>query len=189
MTGADDIEAFLLMFERTASQEEWTRDEWAGILAPFLTGEAQKAYHDLPLSDATDYDKAEILARARVTTAVQAQKYHAWTFNPSLAPCSQMFDLIHLAQRWLGPDVNNGYRVVKLIVMDCYMRAMPGPLRKWIGQNDPSNIDGFVSLVERQLAADDLARAPPSNPGHWRPKTSPELNKGPIPERGVEERA
>lgn len=86
-----------------------------------------------------------------------AQKYHAWTFNPSLAPRAQIFDLLHLAQRWLGPDVNNGYQILELIVMDRYMRAMPGHLRKWIGQNDPSSIDDFVSLVEHQLAAEKLA--------------------------------
>ncbi|RXM30661.1 Dynactin subunit 3 [Acipenser ruthenus] len=55
---------------------------------------------------------------------------------------------------------------------------MPGPLRKCIGQNDPSTIDDFVSLVERQLAKEELARAPPmtgikDSLSHGRPKTLP----------------
>ena len=40
----DDIEAFLMTFERTATLEEWPPTEWASALAPLLTGVAQEAY-------------------------------------------------------------------------------------------------------------------------------------------------
>lgn len=41
MTADDYVEAFLEVFERTARREGWAPGEWAHILAPLLTGEAQ----------------------------------------------------------------------------------------------------------------------------------------------------
>ncbi|KAK2858216.1 hypothetical protein Q7C36_006135 [Tachysurus vachellii] len=54
MTADDDVEAFLLMFECTEHREGWRRAEWANILAPLLTGEAQLAYHALEEDDLPD---------------------------------------------------------------------------------------------------------------------------------------
>lgn len=178
MTEGDDIEAFLLAFERTAAREGWATVKWAGILAPFLIGEAQKAYYDLKPSDADNYQllKSEILARAGVTAALRAQRYHAWNYSSGTGPRSQMFDLIHLANRWLKPEVNTASRIIEILVMDRYLRSLPATLRKWVGQGDPSTIDEFVALVERQLAAEDLARQPSTNPG-WKQRSSPRLGK------------
>ncbi len=65
MTADDDVEAFLQMFENTATQEGWESSDWAWLLAPLLTGEAQRAYFALPSEVAGRYRelKREILAR------------------------------------------------------------------------------------------------------------------------------
>ncbi|XP_058871703.1 uncharacterized protein LOC131722718 [Acipenser ruthenus] len=191
MTREDDVEAFLLAFERTATREGWPIEKWAGILAPFLVGEAQKAYHDLSPQEAESYPhlKAEILAREGVTSAVRAQKYHAWGYAPGVPPRSQMFDLIHLATRWLRPEVNNAEKVIEVLVMDRYLRSLPAPLRKWVGQGDPSTINEFVDLVERQLAAEELSRQPqiPATRSPKPPAWAFKSGKQPaMPERGEE---
>lgn len=57
MTGSAETaqEAYLYAFEQTALQENWTEEEWARVLPPPLTGEAQWAYHSLPPTTAEDY--------------------------------------------------------------------------------------------------------------------------------------
>lgn len=185
MTAEDDVEAYLLSFERTASREGWPKDKWAGILSTFLTGDAQKAYFDLSPVAAEKYDvlKAEILARAGITTALRAQKYHSWSYKVSLPPRSQLFDLIHLANRWLKPEEHDSHQVIECLVMDRYLRALPPTMRQWVGQGNPSNFDEFISLVERQIAAEELARStnPPkanvSGPSTWRQRTPNQKGK------------
>lgn len=69
MAEADNVAAYLTMFERTAEREFREKEWWAGILAPFLTGEVLQVYHDLQAGDAEEYQKlkAEILSRVSLT--------------------------------------------------------------------------------------------------------------------------
>ncbi|KAM4049044.1 uncharacterized protein ACNLHF_005028 [Anomaloglossus baeobatrachus] len=177
MTPGDDVEAFLAVFERVAEREklptpqwaEWPKERWADLLAPFLAGEAQKAYFDLEPEAAHDFDKlkAEILARLGVTTAVRAQRVHQWTYQPDKPPRSQMFDLIHLTKKWLQLEVLTAPEMVQRIVLDKYLRALPPSLKKWVSHGNPTTADQLVDLVERYSLAEGLmddATNPRSSP-------------------------
>ncbi|MGH0128394.1 UNVERIFIED_CONTAM: hypothetical protein FKN15_034635 [Acipenser sinensis] len=168
MTSTDDVEAYLKTFERTAERERWPENQWADLVAPFLSGDAQKAYYDLEARQAGDYNqlKTEILARLGVTPAVRAQRFHSWGFQLDKPPRSQMYDLIHLSRKWLKPEVNSAAEVVQLVVMDRFLRGLPPALRRWVGQGDPTNADQLVALVERYLATNELVRPAP----HERPQ-------------------
>ncbi|XP_073412675.1 SCAN domain-containing protein 3-like [Dendrobates tinctorius] len=158
MTTEDDVEAYLTTFERTAVREKWPKAQWAGLIAPFLSGEAQKAYYDLEPEAAQDFDKlkAEILARLGVTTAVRAQRVQQWTYQPDKPPRSQMFDLIHVTKKWLQPEVLTAPEIIQRVVMDKYLRVLPPALRKWVSHGNPTTADQLVDLVERYSVAEGL---------------------------------
>uniref|UniRef100_A0A8C5LW22 CCHC-type domain-containing protein n=1 Tax=Leptobrachium leishanense TaxID=445787 RepID=A0A8C5LW22_9ANUR len=161
MTPEDDVESYLLAFERPATREAWPPEQWAGIIAPFLLGEAQKAYFDLEEEAAADYPqlKAEIMARMGVTTTVRAQRFYKWRFNERQAPRSQMFDLIHLAWKWLRPESQSPAQMVESLVLDRYLRELSSGLREWVSQGNPTNYDAMIAQVERYLSAKDLEKS------------------------------
>lgn len=56
MTSNDDSVAFLSCFERTVEHENWVPRDWAHLISPLLTEEAQQAYHLLLVAMAKDYN-------------------------------------------------------------------------------------------------------------------------------------
>ena len=117
-TGEDDIEAYMDLFERIAGRTQWPRDQWAGILAPFLTGEAQKAYRDLPLTDVNDYDrlKQAILAHYGHNLQTRAQRFHSWVYDPAVPVRPQIAALMRLTRAWLISG--EGPQAVDRVVLD-----------------------------------------------------------------------
>ena len=106
LTADDDVEAYLYTFEQTAARERWPRANWADILAPYLTGEAQRAYQALPWPNARNYDtlKQEILLRLGFSPVAAAKQYQSWSYSPDRPVRIQMTNLIRTTQRWLQPD-------------------------------------------------------------------------------------
>ncbi|KAM5164252.1 zinc finger and SCAN domain-containing protein 21-like [Mantella aurantiaca] len=194
LTPHDDVEAYLTTFEWKAEREAWPQDQWAGILAPFLTGEPQRAYCDLPAAVAKDYTvlKGEILARLGVTPAVRAHRVHDWTFHPGRSPRSQMHDLLQLATKWLQPGQLTGTQIVERVAMDRYLRALPEALQRWVSLGDPNTLTQFVELVERYQVTEELQRPlrPRGAASQRRPSAIiPWRERQPIPEASVFARA
>ena len=65
LSAKDDIEAYLVTFERIMVAHEIRKDQWPYQLAPQLTGKAQLAFAAMSSMEAKDYDaiKAAVLAR------------------------------------------------------------------------------------------------------------------------------
>lgn len=103
MTPHDDVEAYLQMFETTATLEGWPPADWARALAPLLTGEAQRAYFSLPAVTAGRYEEVrrEILARLGLSAVCAAQHFHEWEYKARLPAQVQAAELTRLARHWL----------------------------------------------------------------------------------------
>lgn len=76
-TPEDDVAAYLDVFERVAAREGWPEAQWAPIIGPFLSGNAQRAYQDLDDVSAADYRtvKDAILQINGHNLAARAQRF------------------------------------------------------------------------------------------------------------------
>uniref|UniRef100_A0A8C0G9N0 Uncharacterized protein n=1 Tax=Chelonoidis abingdonii TaxID=106734 RepID=A0A8C0G9N0_CHEAB len=74
---------------------------------------------------------------------ISAQRFREWQYTEDKTPQSQLFDLIHLTQKWLRPEALSSEKMMEVLILDWYMRGLAPGL--W-----------SVSLVERQLAASEL---------------------------------
>lgn len=158
-TPEDDVEAYLEVFERVAEREAWPGDQWANIIAPFLTGSAQRAYQDLRDRDAADYPtlKAAILAQYGHNLAARAQRFHSWEFNPGGPVRTQVTQLVRLTRSWLM--TGEGPTALDRIVMDRCIRALPTEAKKWAAQNQPDSVDALVQLLENHQVAQEMMEA------------------------------
>ena len=77
LTADDDIESYLQMFERVATQQNWPKDIWATQLARLLTGAALDAFTSVPSADSSRYEKvkAAILSRFEVNAETYRQRF------------------------------------------------------------------------------------------------------------------
>ena len=119
-------------------------------MAPFLSGEALKAFRDVEASVGQDYDKLkeELLSRQGLTKFSLAQRFHEWTFQTGATPRSQMHELTQVTNRWLDPGKNSPAAIVEILLMDRYLRALPFEAKKVISQQKLTTTMQLVEAVE-----------------------------------------
>ena len=189
LTPTDDIEAYLELFERTATRERWPPGEWGNIIAPYLTGEAQRVCRDLSIEDAANFRKLRtaILASEGYSLPARAQRYHNWAFVTSKAPRPQVAALTRLAQSWLATGGDPDY--IERIVIDRCVRALPPDAKKYAAQVSPTSVDALIALLENHQVSTEMLKVPrpevptperPKGPGEIRPRERPRP-PGPAP--------
>ena len=158
-TEEDDVETFLLTFERTAAREGWPQDQWTDLIAPFLSGTAQSAYLDLCQDSVVTYEglKTEIHKRLGHTLISRAQHVQEWVFNPAEPPRAQMYELTRLTNRWLASKPATPGPIER-VIMDRFLRALPYEAKKLACQSNPQSAEQLVALVEGHQAAQAVLR-------------------------------
>uniref|UniRef100_A0A8C8S261 SCAN box domain-containing protein n=1 Tax=Pelusios castaneus TaxID=367368 RepID=A0A8C8S261_9SAUR len=76
---------------------------------------------------------------AQIVTRLQSRRlqetnqlYHNWRYHEGKAPKSQLFDLAHLAQRWLRQEIHQPEKILEVLVTDQYMRGLLLALCAWV---------------------------------------------------------
>ena len=63
--GKDNLDKYLLRFERYANVAKWNRSTWATQYSPLITGKAIEVYNRLLPKEALDYESLKIALLGR----------------------------------------------------------------------------------------------------------------------------
>nr|XP_054592943.1 uncharacterized protein LOC129159773 [Nothobranchius furzeri] len=131
LTDTDDIEHFLITFERIAASCNWPMADWVFHLVPLLTGKARSAYVHMDIEE-----------RFR-STEVEAGE----------TPKELYVRLKELYDKWIHPQGKTVKDIGEMIVLEQFLRMLSPELQVWVREHDPPSASKAASLAEVFVAA------------------------------------
>ncbi|XP_073803355.1 uncharacterized protein isoform X4 [Danio rerio] len=151
----DDVEHFLVTFERIAVACRWNRSDWVWHLIPLLTGKARAAYVNMEVTESADYDKVKsaILKKYDINVETYRQRFRSLAVNPSESPKELYSRLKELFTKWIQPKGKTVEEVSEAIILEQYLRMLSPELQVWIRERDPGSASEAASWADVFVAA------------------------------------
>ena len=148
------IEAFLTTFEKMMAAYEVPMERWAFVLAPQLTGKAQKAYAAMSEADAGKYQKLReaILLRYDINSETYHQRFRQARTKTDESPRQLATRLQDLAQNLLK-DCGTVEAMFETVVLEQLLNTLPGDIRVWVRERKPTTSAEAGQLAEDYLQA------------------------------------
>ena len=143
--GEDNLDKYLLRFERYASVAKWNRSSWATQLSPLLTGRAVEIYNRLSPEEAMNYEclKVALLERYNFTERGYREKFREARPEGHESPNQFIFRLKNYFTKWkvLAEVERTFMGVVDLIVPEQFTGSCSKDLLIWLKQSNPKTPD------------------------------------------------
>ena len=136
MDGKDDLDSWLLRFERFANTSGWHKENWCTSLSALLTGRALEVFCHLSESEAIDYDRVKEVLQKRynLTEDGYRQKFRAGTPEDGENPNMFIVRLKTYLERWMKlsetPQTYGGLRY--LCIPEQFLDASPADLSTYL---------------------------------------------------------
>ena len=155
----DDLDSWLLRFERFATTSGWPKESWCTSLSALLTGRALEAFCGLSETEATDYDRVkEVLQkRCNLTEDVYRQRFR--TCSPEEGENPSMF-IVRLKtymylERWMKlVEAPQTYETLRdLFVKEQFLDSSPADLSTYLRQRRLADLEEVGRSAELFLTA------------------------------------
>ncbi len=139
LSDSDDVEHFLITFERIAAACRWPKEEWAFHLIPLLTGKARAAYVHMDVEDSLDYGqlKSAILRKYDINRETYRKKFRSLDVEPLESPKELYVRLKELYGKWMQPKSKSVEEVGEVLILEQYLRMLSPELQVWVREHDP----------------------------------------------------
>ncbi|XP_051580876.1 zinc finger protein with KRAB and SCAN domains 7-like [Myxocyprinus asiaticus] len=172
MGAADDPEAFLDLFERTAEIWGWPLSQWAARLIPLLSGEAQLAAQQLPATSLLAYGdlKRAILQRVGRTPEESRQLFRSLKLESSDRTFAFVRRLRDACRRWLLAGDCDVDGIIDQVVLEQFTHRLPKGTAEWVQCHRPASLEEAVYIF-----------SPPSVSSPSPLSSRSALSPGPVP--------
>ncbi|XP_067442125.1 uncharacterized protein [Thunnus thynnus] len=151
----EDIEHYLITFERIAHACQWPQEEWALHLAPLLTGRARSAYVAMDIDDTMDYAKVKcaVLKKFEISAETYRVRFRSSVPAEEETPRELQVRLKDLYDKWMAPKEKTKEQIGDTIIMEQFLKVLNPELRTWIKERNPKTSKEAAELAEAFLAA------------------------------------
>ena len=141
----DELDSYLLRFERYAENASWEKDTWAIKLNALLTGRAMDVYTRMSDADASDYGKLKkaLLTRYNYTEDGYRKRFREATPETEETPDQFVIRLKNYLAKWLelsGSSPDNFDALVDLIVKEQFINACSEDLAMYLLERGPKDL-------------------------------------------------
>ena len=154
----DELDSYLLRFERYAENASWEKDTWAIKLSALLTGRAMDVYSRMLDADASDYDKLKkaLLTRYNYTEDGYRKRFREATPETEETPDQFVIRLKNYLAKWLelsGSSPQNFDALVDLIVKEQFINACSEDLAMYLLERGPKDLVELTTWAQKYLIA------------------------------------
>ena len=149
LSDKDDIEAYLVTFERVMTAQKVEASCWSQYLAPQLTGKAQLAFAALPGEDSGNYEaiKTAILQRYDITEEAYRRRFRGITRGSGETNRELSVMLMDLLRKWMR-SCTSMEEIQELIGMEQFLNTLPANKRLWVMERKPKTCIQAGELVD-----------------------------------------
>jgi len=151
----EDIEHYLITFERIAHACQWPQDQWALHLVPLLTGRARAAYIAMDMDDTMDYVKVKsaLLKKFEISAETYRVRFRSSVPGEDETPKELQVRLGDLYIKWMTPHEKTKEQIGDEIIMEQFLKALNPELRTWVKERNPNTSKEAAEMAEAFLAA------------------------------------
>ncbi|TWW71979.1 SCAN domain-containing protein [Takifugu flavidus] len=152
---ADNIDHYLMTFEKLAAACEWPKADWAIHLIPLLTGKARSAFIAMDPENNTDFDrlKEAILKKYDINAETYRSQFRALDTSQDETPQELYIRLKDLFCKWVKYDSCSKEALMETMVLEQYLRILYPEVRTWVKERNPATAAEAATMVENFVAA------------------------------------
>ena len=158
--GTDELDNYLMRFERFATANKWEKSDWAVCLSALLTGRALEVYTRLSEAHAVDYErlKKALLLRYELTEEGYRSKFRNSVPDDDETSTQFIVRLGNYLRRWIEmAECGTDWRdICNVFIKEQFLNLCPKSLATYLREQSPKNLEEMASIADQYLQAHDL---------------------------------
>ena len=155
--GKDEMDSYLLRFERYATAQKWEPDTWATGLSALLQGKALDVYALMPKEDALNYDKLKVALLKRYELTEEGFKRKYKKCRPENGETFQQFTtrMKSYFTRWIDmASIEKSYEGLQdLILQEQLTFICNRDLELFLREREPKSLEQASKLADQYKEA------------------------------------